>query len=247
MEDDGAPEPGNWRDPDQPGPPLMQQLREHPRFFLGAAVLALLVGIVIVAVRPLSGGTPGGRVAPSSSTPGPPLLGLSPGLAYDPAHHQVVLFNYLGQTWLWSPSSWTAAHYSQRSPAGRIGAAMAWDPKLRVVLLFGGVVGVNGQPRDTWAWDGSSWRQLSGGSAAPPGGSAGMTYDPVRAQMVLVVAPASGPTAPTETWTWDGDHWLQRARRDQPGPLGSLLPTAFDPQSRTILVASRRCPGAVCV
>jgi len=52
-EDERTPEPGNWRDPDQPGPPLLEQLREHPRIFLSAAVLALLVGIVIVAVRPL--------------------------------------------------------------------------------------------------------------------------------------------------------------------------------------------------
>jgi hypothetical protein len=246
-QDEGTPEPGNWRDPDQPGPPLLEQLREHPRIFLSAAALVLLVGIIIVAARPLSRGTTGGSAAPSSTpTPGPPLLGLSPGLAYDPVHRQAVLFNNLGQTWLFSGSTWTAAH-PRRSPAGRIGAAMAWDPKLRAVLLYGGVVGVNGQPRDTWAWDGSSWRQLGGGSGAPPGGWAGMTYDPVRGQMVLVVAPTSRTTAPTETWIWDGVRWQQRARRDQPGPLGSLLPTAFDPQSRTTLVASLRCPGAVCV
>jgi hypothetical protein len=246
-EDQVTPEPGNWRDPDQPGPPLLEQLREHPRIFLSAAALVLLVGIIIVAARPLSRGTTGGSAAPSSTpTPGPPLLGLSPGLAYDPVHRQAVLFNNLGQTWRFSGTTWTAAH-PRRSPAGRIGAALAWDPKLRAVLLYGGVVGVNGQPRDTWAWDGSSWRQLAGGSGAPPGGWAGMTYDPVRGQMVLVVAPTSRTTSPTETWIWDGVRWQQRARRDQPGPLGSLLPTAFDPQSRTTLVASLRCPGAVCV
>jgi hypothetical protein len=250
-EEKGSPGHESGRDPDQPGRLLIPQLREHRGFLLSIFALALFAGIVFIAVRPLSGRTPTGTLASSPSPseasspspPGSPFLGLYPGLAYDPAHHQVVLFNRLGETWLWSGNRWTVAH-PRVSPRGRESAAMAWDPKLEEVLLFGGWVGPDDLPRDTWAWNGSTWREVGHGAVAPPGGAAGLAYDPGRQQMVLLVFAGFGPIAPTETWTWDGAHWQQRPQRD--GPAGPLFPIAFDPRSRTVLVAGERCTALGC-
>jgi hypothetical protein len=241
-EEDRPPVPENWRDPNELGPPLLVQLREHRGFVLSALALILFVGITFVAVRPLSGHAPSGSVAPSPSVRGVPFFGLDPGLAYDPMHHQVVLFNYLGETWLWSGNRWTAAH-PRVSPHGRGDAAMAWDPKLGEVLLFGGwVVPDDLPPRDTWAWNGSSWRQVGDGAVSPPGGAAGMAYDAIRRQMVLLVVVGRGTTATTETWTWDGARWQRQPQLD--GPVGPIL--AFDGRSRTVLSAGERCTASGC-
>ncbi len=242
-EENESPAQENWRDPDQSGRPLIPQLREHRGFVLSALVLALFVGIVFIAVRPFSGRAPNTTVASSASPPGFPFFGLSPGLAYDPAHHQVVLFNRLGETWLWAGNRWTIAH-PEISPRGRESAAIAWDPKLGEVLLFGGDAGPEDLPRDTWAWNGSTWREVGHGAVAPPGGPAGMAYDPDRRQMVLLVFAGGGHVAPTETWTWDSTRWQPQPQRD--GPAGPLLPIAFDPRTRTVLVAGERCTALGC-
>jgi hypothetical protein len=237
-------EGGAWRSPDDRDRPLSDHLREHPgHLAVGATILALFVGVIIL-FRPFSPGTPT-NVEHSALTPGAPLLGLSPGLAYDPIHRQIVLFNQLGQTWLFSGSSWSEAHPSV-SPSGRIGAAIAWDPKLNAMLLFGGVVGEHGQPRDTWAWNGSSWRKLDIGAAAPPGGWAAMAYDSLHREMVLVVASGAPDTMTTETWSWVGSRWKEHSTKGQPAPEGIRSSLVFDPDKQVILAASLRCDSTTC-
>src|SRR5690242_4186585 len=109
-------EGGGWRSPDERDLAFVDQLRQHPRHLMvGAAILAVLVGVVIL-VGPFTEHAPAG-VGHSALTRGTPLLGLSPGLAYDPIHRQVVLFNQLGQTWLWSGTGWSEAH-PDLSPSG---------------------------------------------------------------------------------------------------------------------------------
>jgi hypothetical protein len=244
MDKEDEAEAGDWRSPDERNRPLTDHFREHPGHLLvGAAILALTVG-VIITVRPF-----GQHQRPVAEHPaltlGTPLLGLSPGLAYDPIHRQVVLFNQLGQTWLFSGSSWSEAHPSL-SPSGRIGAAMAWDPKLNTMLLFGGVVGEHGQPRDTWTWNGSAWRKLDAGVGAPPGGWAAMAYDVLHREMILVVAAGAPGTVTTKTWSWDGTRWKERPTEGQPAPEGIRSSLVFDPGNQVILAASMRCRSTTC-
>jgi hypothetical protein len=235
---------GGWRSPDERDLRLVDQLRQHPRHVtVGAAILAVLIGMIIL-VRPFTEHTPA-DVGHTALTRGTPLLGLSPGLAYDPIHRQVVLFNQLGQTWLWSGGGWSEAHPGL-SPSGRIGAAMAWDPKLKAVLLFGGVVGEHGQPRDTWAWEGSSWHKLGDAVGAPPGGWAGMAYDVRRREMVLVVGQVAQGRGTTETWSWDGVRWKERSSGSRLGPEGTRFSLAFDPRSQVILAVYPRCASTTC-
>jgi hypothetical protein len=241
---DKGDEGGGWRSPDQRDRPLSDHLREHPGHLLvGGAILAVIVG-VIITVRPFAQ-RPTPVAEHPALTPGTPLLGLSPGLAYDPLHRQVVLFNQLGQTWLFSGSTWSEAHPTV-SPSGRIDAAMAWDPKLNAMLLFGGSVGEHGQPRDTWTWNGSSWRKLDAGVGAPPGGGAAMAYDVLHREMVLVVAPGPQGTVTTKTWSFDGTRWKERPTEGQPAPEGSRFSLMFDPSNQVILAASLRCGSTTC-
>src|SRR5207245_9422477 len=116
-------------------------------------------------------GSPASARARASGSTAPSCIrffGLVPLLAFDPDHQQVVLLDLRAQTWLWSNHQWTQAHAPVTPPA-RTGAAVAWNPGLHAVLLFGGQAD-GGQTllRDTWAWNGSTWREVGRGRLAPP-------------------------------------------------------------------------------
>src|SRR5688572_6181406 len=62
-------------------------------------------------------------------------------------------------------------------PSPRYRAAAAYDPARRVTVLFGGSRGWPSPPlADTWAWDGSGWKQRPVSSPAARGAHQ-MTYD----------------------------------------------------------------------
>ena len=79
----------------------------------------------------------------TSSGPSPRL---SPGLVYDPAHHQLILFGgYSNQgrikdTWLFdlNRNEWEEVSPTQ-SPPARSDMGMAYDGSNHIVLLFGGI------------------------------------------------------------------------------------------------------------
>jgi hypothetical protein len=87
-------------------------------------------------------------------------------------------------------------------PAPRVGAALAWDPVRRHIILFGGESTTLEQ--DTWEWEGTTWTQLA---IQPP---------PPRARGILLAAADGlvlyGGAARYEATTGDelGDLWLLR-------------------------------------
>jgi hypothetical protein len=100
-------------------------------------------------------GTRWTQVATSGST----SAGFS--MAADDARSNVVLFGANGDTWIWNGSRWTVQN-PLHSPPGRAGAAMAYDPVHRVVVMIGGVSGSSaGELKDTWIWNGSDWGQVA--------------------------------------------------------------------------------------
>ena len=168
---------------------------------------------------------------------GPPAIPKDPfstdgySAAEDIAVNRLVMFGgdlSLDQTWTWNGGAWTLQH-PRTSPSGREEAALAYDPQLQMVLLFGGIAPPQNGLDDTWGWDGTTWHDLDTGSNRPPPGEAAMAWDPALHAMVLAPASSSG----TDTWTWSGTHWVEHRQAEPWMPTGRLA-LAFDPVAQVL-------------
>jgi hypothetical protein len=157
-------------------------------------------------------------------------------MAYDPASNQLILFGgdgggigFLNDTWNWNGTTWTQVADSgdagcfdtcSGSPQARSGAAMAYDPAIGKLVLFGGLGPLN----DTWTWDGTSWTQVADSGDAgctttctggpPTTVSGSMAYDVPANQLVLF---GGGGYNSNATWNFDGSTWTQLADSADPG------------------------------
>jgi hypothetical protein len=145
----------------------------------------------------VSGGGPGSRAEAAA--------------AYDPRRGRTVLFGgrvtsdrgeveRLGDTWEWDGRRWTKV--STDGPSPRSGAAMAWHPELRAVVLFGGSGGPLG---DTWSWNGVAWTRLRV-PAAPGRFNAVMAWDPSSRRLVRFGG-WDGTVRTSETWELREEGW----------------------------------------
>ena len=181
------------------------------------------------------------------------------GMVYFPPRAEVVLFGgadengrTVADTWAFDQHGWRELHPAT-SPSARAGFAMAYDPALRQIVLYGGCTSC-GAPgyhlvQDTWAFNGTTWHQLT--SARLP------TYEPTpllswdtatKALELLAPPPGYGPNPPngdfdshggalgrwswgTSGWTWDGS---------PPGPPLFIQSASFvpEPGSSTMLYYS---------
>ncbi|MDQ1711346.1 MAG: large repetitive protein [Frankiaceae bacterium] len=134
-----------------------------------------------------------------------------------------------------SIGEWTLQQ-SAAAPSPRFGAAMAYDPVHRQVVLFGGFTdpdtGVS--LADTWTWDGTAWTDVTppdppralGPSVSPPARSgAAMAWDGRE----VVLFGGAGDTGPLlgDTWTWDGTGWTEQHPTASP-PARSSGAAAWD-------------------
>jgi hypothetical protein len=142
-------------------------------------------------------------------------------VAYDPRRERTVLFGgrvtsrgggvtRLGDTWEWDGRRWI--WMSAAGPSPRSGAAMAWHPELRAVVLFGGSGGPLG---DTWSWDGRAWTRLSI-PAAPGRFNPVMAWDPSLRRLVRFGG-WDGQGRTSDTWALGEDGWALLAG-DGPSP-----------------------------
>ncbi len=146
--------------------------------------IALIAAAVLLAA---CGGSPDvARPTPSPQTSGP-----------------------LGDTWTRDGATWH--HATGIGPASRYLAALAYDSKRNVFVLFGGQT-AKGTSDETWTWDGEDWIQMSPAHKPPARRAAGMAYDPVHQVVVLfgglIPDQAEGREA-NDTWTWDGSDWTE--------------------------------------
>jgi hypothetical protein len=163
-------------------------------------------------------------------------------VADDPAIHRVLVFGGVDsydETWLWDGRQWSRA-LPHVSPPGRFQAAAAYDPVNKSVMLFGGRLASGQVVNDTWAWSGTTWRELgSRAGSQPPGEGALMAWDNATREMVLVT-PAAHATG-GETWVWSGSHWSRLAGGEAPPtPIAGQI--AFDPASNALLLVSALSP-----
>ena len=120
----------------------------------------------------------------------------------------------LGDTWLWSGTTWTQANPAS-SPSARYAFAMTYDAAHSQVVLFGGRSAANGWLGDTWLWNGTTWTQAS--PAASPASRSNMTmvYDAAQGNVVLFGGAGTAPPT-NDTWIWNGTTWTQAAPAHSP-------------------------------
>jgi hypothetical protein len=137
-------------------------------------------------------------------------------MGYDAARGRTVLFGgtdsappygLLGDTWEWDGAAWTLVAVS--GPTPRTGHALAYDPALQRIVLFGGDAGV--VLGDTWAWDGSAWSLVTDAPSDPPARrDSAMAYDPGLGELVLYGGNDGSATGHRDdTWRLAGAAWTQ--------------------------------------
>lgn len=167
-------------------------------------------------------GTSWTLMTPDGAPSSPPARSQA-GVTWDFGRGRLVVFGgadaaggRFGDTWEWDPATnaWSNVTPAGPSPSPRNFTAITFDPRTGRTLLFGGLDANGTHLNDTWAFDGSSWTQLSPAGALPP----------VRRQHHLVTrldfadvvlfggqdATLSSPSNwRVDTWIWDGSAWTQ--------------------------------------
>jgi hypothetical protein len=117
-------------------------------------------------------------------------------LAYDEDANQIVLFGgfsagyfYYGDTWTYNGVDWVQ-HEPATIPPARADNALAFDPILKRVVMFGGLAGPCedcGEQRlnDIWVWGGVNWTQVHTPLTPAPSSGASFTYDATTRSMLL--------------------------------------------------------------
>lgn len=116
----------------------------------------------------------------------------------------------LSDTWEWNGVAWTQLTPAT-SPSARYGAAMAYDPVAKDLVLFGGRPFEFGTPlADTWKWTGTTWLNVTPAAAADSPSARylhAMAFDAARGKLVLFGGDAGGGFSLGDTWEWDGTRW----------------------------------------
>ena len=163
----------------------------------------------------------------------------APAMAFDAIRSETVLFggstannaNTLGDTWLWNGAQWRQAS-PLIAPPPRVAAAMTFDPRNRITLMYGGIDPTGTVLNDTWVWTGTDWFTLGAGPPARYG--AKMAFDAARGQVVLFGGSTlTSRGAYADTWSWTSAGWTQHLVPGPPARDGHGL--AFDPTRNTVV------------
>lgn len=174
-------------------------------------------------------------------------------LAYDVAHDDYVLFGgqtrtgTSGETWILRrtgssakrPAQWTQAK-PQHNPSPRRDAAMAWDPIGHVVLMYGGLVPDHAEgfeASDTWAWNGSDWKQVA--DEAGPGARDGARMVTAGGRVLLFGGHVANIKYFADMWSWDGARWVAVDARPTPPARGDTA-MVWTPQSSSVIIFGGR-------
>lgn len=172
-------------------------------------------------------------------------------LVFDPQIHALLAFGgngipgqpgIAGDTWTFNGSVWTQIATS--GPPAREAAAMAYDPKLKEVVLFGGNSLLDQNLGDTWAWTPvGGWNELSPATSPPARFGATLSYDRSLGKLVLFGGESSNGVQ-NDTWTFDGSTWQLLATSTSPAPS---LPgdDLRQPPARCRRLGRARCRGRV--
>lgn len=122
-------------------------------------------------------------------------------------------------------SPWVQANCAN-SPSARDSSAIAYEPEMAKVILFGGS-GDNGALQDLWVWDGQNWEDLTPNpvpSSWPAARySASMVYDNSM-QRIVLFGGTDGVHDFNDLWVWESGEqaWYNMT----PDPLPANWPSA---------------------
>lgn len=115
-------------------------------------------------------------------------------------------------------------------------SAMAYDEARQNIVLFGG--DGRGSPlRDTWIWDGASWKEARPKSQPAARWGHTLAYDPTRKTVLMFGGFGAEPLK--DTWEWNGSDWIELRPRVTP-PARGLHGFAIDPASKRALLFAGR-------
>ncbi len=135
-------------------------------------------------------------------------------MAFDQERGVVVLFGGNGldgysrkDVWEWDGIDWKdrTPSQTQAQPAERMYAAMTYDPTLKAVILYGGML----WPQDfsVWAWNGVSWIEYPTNGVNPGIRERhSMVYD-VGLGQILLFGGDNGNQNYSSVWGWNGTVW----------------------------------------
>jgi hypothetical protein len=144
----------------------------------------------------------------------------------------------LGDTWVWTGSSW----YQQTggAPPGRTDAALAWDPMTGRSVLFGGSTAPAGTTPaagllgETWSWSSGTWSPLAPATSPPPEEDLTLAADPDLGGLIAFGGETgSGPSS--ATWLWDGSNWSTLAAGGAPAARQGAA-AAYDAAAHQLVV-----------
>ncbi|HET9590235.1 MAG TPA: kelch repeat-containing protein [Anaerolineales bacterium] len=211
---------------------------------LGAALSVLWLMTLGVSVG-LASYIPaqGWRPLIAESSPSPRYESMA---AYDTERNKAVLFGgtietsagnwtKVDDTWEWDGREWTQLALGPQAiaPPARSGGAMAYDPKRKVILLFGGSDNLGKRLNDTWIWDGSVWKEVNNCDTCvrPPARCCHtLFYDTAREEVIVYGGCNDYQTYYNDAWGWNGSTWEYINVQDS--PIASGAPIVYDPTNQ---------------
>jgi hypothetical protein len=107
------------------------------------------------------------------------------------------------------------------------------------MILFGGAGSITGggQTDRTWAWNGTTWREIVPATRPTARWTHAMAYDPEREVVVLFGGLADdGATPLDDTWEWDGSDCTEVTTASAPSPRGVHGAMTWDGARHTIVL-----------
>ena len=134
-------------------------------------------------------------------------------MTFDPRRKRIIMYGGfdpqssqpLGDTWAWDGNNWMKIESATPPPARQL-AALTYDAKRDVVVLYGGFFDALTRYDDTWTLAGSVWTKQTPTNVPPARSGHALAWDGRIERVVL-----HGGTGPAgirgDTWLWNGSDW----------------------------------------
>lgn len=160
------------------------------------------------------------------TTPTSPTARSGAMMAFDVLQSRMLMFggNASNELWSFANDTWTLLTPAT-SPTARHRSAMATNALSGEILLYGGIEsGTSSQfsAGDTWAWNGTTWTQLSPSNAPPGLARHAMVFD-ISRQVTVLYGGRNNLWQPNQalsgTWEYHTGNWFQVIPTNSPPGL----------------------------